>query len=78
VIVPKSTLVMTIFFVPAEPAGVTAVIEVAETHTTLVAATPPIVTVGPARKLVPVIVTAVPPAVVPLVTEIDVNVGGDR
>jgi hypothetical protein len=50
---------------PALPAGVVAVICAALTTTTLVAAAAPNVTVAPAAKLVPVIVTAVPPAVVP-------------
>ena len=53
-------------------------IEVAlATTSTLVAATPSIVTVVPARKPAPVSVTAVPPAVVPLFGEIAVTVGGD-
>ena len=47
-------------------AGVTAVIEVALTTTTLVAATPPIFTlVAPATKFAPVMVIAVPPKVDP-------------
>jgi hypothetical protein len=51
---------------PALPAGVVAVIVVLFATTTLVAAVPPNVTVAPAAKFVPVIVTAVPPAVDPL------------
>ena len=51
---------------PALPAGVVAVIVVLFTTTTLVAAVPPIVTVAPAAKFVPVIVTDVPPLVEPL------------
>jgi hypothetical protein len=51
---------------PAEPAGVVAVIEVLLTTTTLVAAALPNVTVAPVAKLVPVIVTAVPPATGPV------------
>ena len=51
---------------PAVPAGVVAVIEVPLTTTTFVAAVLPNVTVAPAAKLVPVIVTAVPPAVLPV------------
>jgi hypothetical protein len=43
-----------------------AVIDVLLTTTTLVAAVLPNVTVAPETKLVPVIVTAVPPAVDPL------------
>jgi hypothetical protein len=50
---------------PAEPAGVTAVIVVEFTTTTLVAALPPIDTVAGLTKFVPVIVTPVPPAVKP-------------
>ena len=49
--------------------------EVLETKTTLVAATPPKVTVGVALKLVPVIVTAVPPAGRPPMGETEVTVG---
>ena len=48
-------------FAPAVPEGVTAVIEVALTTTTLVAAAPPTVTVAP-LKFVPVMVIAVPAA----------------
>jgi hypothetical protein len=51
---------------PAACAGVVAVIEVLLTTTTLVAAVPPNVTVAPEAKFVPVIVTAVPPAVDPV------------
>lgn len=46
---------------PAAWAGVVAVIVVAELITTLVAGTPPKVTVAPAAKAVPVRVTAAPP-----------------
>jgi hypothetical protein len=60
---------------PAAPAGVAAVIVVLLTTTTLAAATPPIVTVAPETKFVPVIVTAVPPAVVPLLGLTPVTVG---
>jgi len=52
------------------------VILVPLTTTTLVAAVPPIVTVAPAPKSVPVIVTAVPPFVVPEFGEIALTVGG--
>jgi hypothetical protein len=51
---------------PAVPAGVVAVMVVAFTTVTLVAALLPNVTPAPATKFVPVIVTAVPPAVDPL------------
>ena len=52
---------------PAMPAGVTAVILSGLTTTTVVAATPPIVTLLAPAKLVPVMVMGVPPKVVPLV-----------
>ena len=55
--------------------GVTAVIEVAETKTTLVAATPPMVTVIPLTNPVPEIVTAVPPANGPPDGDTDATVG---
>jgi hypothetical protein len=55
---------------------VVAVIDVLLTTVTLVTAVPPKLTVAPVRKPVPVIVTAVPPAVVPEVGEIAVTVGG--
>ena len=57
-------------------AGVVAVIWVPLTTTTFVAAVPPNVTVAPAAKFVPVIVTAVPPAVAPLFGDAAVTVGG--
>jgi hypothetical protein len=59
---------------PIVPAGVTAVIEVGLTTLTPVAATPPIVTVTPLTKPVPVIVTEVPPAIGPKVGDILVTV----
>jgi hypothetical protein len=61
---------------PTAPAGVVAVIVVAFVTTTFVAAVPPNVTVAPVAKFVPVIVTAVPPAVVPLFGLTLVTVGG--
>jgi hypothetical protein len=51
---------------PAVPAGVVAVIDVLLTTTTLVAAVLPNVTVAPVAKLVPVMVTEVPPVVGPV------------
>jgi hypothetical protein len=60
---------------PALPAGVVAVIVVPFTTTTLVAEVPPNVTPAPAAKFVPVIVTAVPPAVDPLFGDTLVTVG---
>jgi hypothetical protein len=58
---------------------VVAVIVVLFTTVTFVAAVPPNVTVAPAAKFVPVIVTAVPPAVVPLfgLTLLTVGLGPD-
>ena len=52
---------------PAVPAGVTAVIEVEDPNTTSDARLPPMVTAKglPTIKPDPVIVTAVPPSVVP-------------
>ena len=61
---------------PALPGGVVAVIDVVLTTTTFVAAVLPNVTVAPAAKLVPVIVTAVPPTVVPLAGLMLLTVGG--
>ena len=61
---------------PAVPDGVMQVIEVDETTITDVHELPPIVTVAPEIKFVPVIVTEVPPAVVPEVGEMLVTVGG--
>jgi len=60
---------------PTLPAGAVAVMVVLFTTTTLVAAVPPNVTVAPAAKLVPVIVTAVPPAVDPLFGDTLLGVG---
>ena len=61
---------------PVLPAGVVAVIDVLLTTTTFVAAALPNVTVAPDTKFVPVIVTAVPPAVVPLFGLTLLTVGG--
>ena len=61
---------------PALPAGVVAVICVPLTTTTLVAAALPNVTVAPAAKFVPVMVTDVLPAVEPLLGETLLTVGG--
>src|SRR3989449_4977917 len=60
---------------PAGCAGVVALICVALTTLTPVAALPPTVTVAVASKLVPVMVMAVPPAVVPDVGVTAVTVG---
>ena len=50
-------------------------IDVDDTTVTLVHAAPPTVTVAPVRKLVPVIVIAVPPALVPELPETPETVG---
>jgi hypothetical protein len=63
---------------PAVPVGVVAVMLVLLTTTTLVAAFPPIVTVAPAAKFVPAIVTAVPPTVGPVFGATLVTVGITR
>ena len=60
---------------PALPAGVTAVMEVALTTTTLVAATPFTFTLVAPDQWVLVIVIAVPPKVVPEVGAMEVIVG---
>jgi hypothetical protein len=60
---------------PAAWAGVVAVIDVLLTTFTPVAAVPPKLTVAPARKPVPVMVTAVPPVESPVFGEIEVTVG---
>ena len=60
---------------PALPAGVVAVMVVAFTTTTLVAAAVPNVTVAPVAKFVPVTVTDVPPAVEPVFGETLVTAG---
>ena len=61
---------------PAADTGETAVIDVAEVKVTLVAAVDPNLTVSPEANPVPVMVTDVPPAVVPLVGLTAVTVGG--
>ena len=70
-------VVTTISLTPAvnELALIVPVILVPETTETLAKETPPIVTVEPAIKFVPVIVTETSPAIAPLVGEIAVTVG---
>jgi hypothetical protein len=72
-------LVTTTFTAPAAWAGVVAVIDVLLARVTLVAGVPPRLTVAPVRKPVPVIVTRVPPLVVPVlgVTEATLGAGVD-
>jgi hypothetical protein len=73
---PLCPLIVTVTVtVPVLPAGVVAVRVVLFATTTLVAAVPPNVTVAPATKFVPVIMTAVPPPVEPLFGETLVTVG---
>jgi len=75
-LVPPALVTKTLLLAPAVPVGVVAVIVVGLTKLTLVAATPPMVTtLGPATKLVPVMVIKVPPAEEPLVGETLVTVG---
>ena len=74
--VPVPDPVVTATFTrPADPAGVVAVIDVALTTVTPVAATPPIVTPVVPEKPVPVIVTEVPPEVEPVAGDTEVTVG---
>ena len=74
---PLSPLTVTVTAtVPAVPAGVAAVMVVPFTTTTLVAVAAPNVTVAPAMKFVPVIVTGVPPAVDPVFGDTLLTVGG--
>jgi hypothetical protein len=68
-------VVTTTLAVPADPAGVVAVMDVGLTTDTVVAATPPIVTPVAPVNPVPEIVTAVPPVVVPLLGVSEVTVG---
>ncbi len=77
VAVCPSLFVTTTFAAPAVPAGVVAVIDVADTTVAPVAATPPTVTPNdpPEVKFVPVIVIAVPPAAEPVDGEIPETVG---
>ena len=68
-------LVTTTFTAAAECAGAVAVIDVLLTTFTPVADVLPNLTVAPDRKPVPVMVTAVPPAVVPVAGEIPLTFG---
>ena len=61
--------------VPADSAGDVAVIEVVELYVTAVAVMVPNITVAEEVKPVPMMVTEVPPAVLPLVGVMDVTVG---
>jgi hypothetical protein len=77
VAVPPGVVTATLF-APTVPAGVTAVMLVDETTTTLVAGTPPTVTLVAPVRFVPVIVIAVPPAVEPVTGETEEIVGGAK
>lgn len=68
-------VVTTTLAAPAACAGVVAVIEVALTTVTPVAAVPPMVTLVAPVKFVPVMVTLVPPEVGPLDGLIELTVG---
>jgi hypothetical protein len=68
-------VVTVISTVPVTSGGDVAVIEVPEFTVKLLAATPPKLTAVAPVKLVPVMVTLVPPAVVPVLGEIPVTVG---
>ena len=72
-----SGFVTTTSAAPSEPDGVVAVIDVAETNATFVAAAPPNVTVAPLTKFVPVMVTTVRPVVGPPIGDTAVTVGAD-
>jgi hypothetical protein len=71
----ESVLVTTTFAAPAECAGVVAVIDVPLCTVTPVADVPPSFTVAPDWNPVPVIVTPVPPFVVPALGEMELTVG---
>ncbi len=61
---------------PTVPAGVTQVMDVADTRVGEVQVAPPTVTVAPVSKFSPVIVMVVPPASEPDAGDADVTVGG--
>src|SRR5262245_53378847 len=77
VAVCPSTLVTRTSAGPAAPAGVVAVMDVA-VMVPIVAETPANLTVALGVKFVPVMVTTVPPAVLPEVGLMEVIVGGRR
>ena len=70
-----SLLVTVTLTAPAACAGVAAVMVVLLVTTTFGAALPPMLTVAPLAKFVPVMVTDVPPAVVPVFGEPLLTVG---
>jgi hypothetical protein len=77
VAVPPGVVTVTVF-APAVPAGVTAVIVVGFTTTTLVAEAVPILTEVAPVKFVPVIVIAVPPRAEPELGVTDAIVGNEK
>ena len=72
-----SVLVTTTLTAPAAWAGVVAVIDVPLTIVTPAAEVPPSFTDAPARNPVPVMVTAVPPLMLPELGVIAVRVGAE-
>ena len=72
-----SVFVTTMLTAPAACAGVVAVMDVLLTTVTPVSGDPPMLTVAPARKPAPAIVTLVPPVVVPLLGVIEATVGAE-
>jgi hypothetical protein len=77
VLVCASELVTVIAAMPVVAAGVTHVIDVEETTTTLVQLCPAILTVAPALKPVPVRVIATPPVLTPEEGDTEANTGGE-
>jgi hypothetical protein len=74
-LVPPGVVTSTLAVAPAVPAGVFAATVVASIGVTFVAAVPPIVTPVAPVRLVPVIITSVPPPAGPLAGVIPVTVG---
>jgi hypothetical protein len=68
--------VVTVMFTVPVPGGAVAVIDVDEFIVTAVAVTFPNITTVPCTKPVPVIVTGVPPAILPAVVDMPVTVSG--
>ena len=73
-----SGFVTTTLAAPVVRCAVIAVIEVALTTLTLDGVTPPIVSVAPVTKFVPVMVTLVPPMLAPMAGVMFVTVGAGR
>ena len=77
VVVDVPDEVVTVTFTVPAPAGLVAVIEAAELTVTLDAVLEPKLTLAPAPKPAPVIVTAVPPSMLPEVGLSEATLGGD-